>query len=77
MASLLPEIPLELMNPRQKYALINYLVGLGLPSRITRQVLEQWGAALFVDVTAGDYELLNAHLRTSPGPNAPVAGAGS
>lgn len=76
MASLLPDIPLEFLNPARKYALINYLVGLGLPARISRQVLEQWGTALNVDVTAGDYDLLNAHLRTSPGPNAPLAGTG-
>lgn len=67
MASLLPEIPIELMNPRQKYALINFLVGLGLPARISRQALEQWGAAVGVELTSGDYDLLNNHLKTVPG----------
>lgn len=66
MASVLPEIPLQLMNPRQKYALINYLVELGLPARISRHVLEQWGAAVGVELSSGDYDLLNNHLKTSP-----------
>lgn len=68
MASLLPEIPVEYMNPARKYALINYLVGLGLPARISRLVLDQWAKALNVDVTAGDYDLLNNHLQTVKGP---------
>lgn len=66
MASLLPEIPVEFMIPAQKYALMNYLVGLGLPARIMRQVLQQWGQALGVEITAGDYQLLDNHLRTTP-----------
>lgn len=68
MASLLPEIPLELMNPARKYALINFLVELGLPARISRLTLDQWAKSLNVEVSAGDYELLNNHLRTVPGP---------
>lgn len=68
MASVLPEIPVQYMNPRMKYALINYLVQLGLPARISRLALDQWAKALGVEVTAGDYDLLNQHLQTVPGP---------
>lgn len=68
MSSLLPEIPIQYMNPSMKYALINYLVGLGLPARISRLALDQWGQALNVKISAGDYDLLNNHLVTSPGP---------
>jgi len=71
MASLLPEIPLEFMNPRQKYALMNFLVDLGLPARVLKLALQQWGEALGVDITAGDYQLLDNHLRTgAPAPGA-------
>lgn len=66
MASLLPEIPLEFMNPRQKYALMNYLVKLGLPQRISRQVLAEWGIAMAVDITSTDYDLLNSHSLVLP-----------
>ena len=66
MASPLPSIPVEFLNPRQKYALMNYLVDLGLPARIMKQVLQSWGESLGVDITAGDYQLLDNHLRTGP-----------
>lgn len=71
MASLVPQIPLEYMDPRMKYPLINFLVNLGLPARISRQALQQWGESLHVDISSGDYDLLNNHLRTVPGPGAP------
>lgn len=67
-SSLLPEIPIQYMNPSMKYALINYLVELGLPARISRLALDQWAKSLNVEVSAGDYDLLNNHLRTVPGP---------
>jgi hypothetical protein len=63
-ASVLPSIPVEFLNPRKKYALMNYLVNLGLPARITKQVLQHWGDAMGVDLDAGDYQLLDNHLRT-------------
>lgn len=67
MASTLPEIPARFMDPNMKYALMNYLVQLGLPARFMRLVLDQWGATLGVTIDAGDYALLNNHLRTVPG----------
>lgn len=68
MASLLPNIPARFMDPSMKYALINWLVDAALPSRVTRQVLQQWGEHLLVDISSGDYALLNNHLRTVPVP---------
>lgn len=68
MASPLTSIPLEFMNPRQKYALMNYLVNLGLPQRISRQVLAAWGEAMGVSITSTDYDLLNNHSLITPGP---------
>lgn len=70
MASLLPEIPLWLMDPRQKYPLMNWLVQLGLPSRVRRDVLAQWGSAMGVDISATDYNLLDRRMVTSPAPPA-------
>lgn len=64
MSSLLPDIPLEYMNPARKYALMNYLVDLGLPARIMRTVLQQWGESLNVTIDPGDYALLQNHFRT-------------
>jgi len=66
-ASSLTEIPLQFMNPSQKYVLMNYLVNLGLPNRITRQILTDWGAALGVEITSTDYDLLNSHSLITPG----------
>lgn len=66
MSSLLPNIPSHFMRPDQKYQLINWLVELSLPARVTRSVLQQWGEAMFVDVSAGDFALLDNHLRTVP-----------
>lgn len=71
MASLLPNIPLEYMNPRQKYALMNYLVRSNLPARVARQVLQEWGNALFVEITSTDYDLLNNHSLVTPVPPEP------
>jgi hypothetical protein len=64
MSSLLPEIPLEYMNPAKKYALMNYLVTLGLPARIARTVLQQWGESLNVELDPSDYQLLQNHFKT-------------
>lgn len=64
MASLLEQIPVELMNPAKKYALMNYLVNLGLPARISRRVLQQWGEALNVTLDSSDYQLLQNHFKT-------------
>ena len=66
MASLLPSIPLEFLRPDKKYPLMNWLVQLGLPNRITRQVLDQWGEEMGVAITATDYDLLNQHSLITP-----------
>lgn len=65
MASPLPEIPLEFMNPRMKYALMNWLVRGGYPARISLQVLGHWGEAMGVEITSTDYELMIQHRLTS------------
>jgi hypothetical protein len=64
-ASPLPNIPVEFFNPLRKYELMNFLVGLGLPARVEREILQHWGEALGVVITAGDYQLLDNHLRTT------------
>jgi hypothetical protein len=64
MASSLPDIPIEFMNPNKKYALMNYLVELGLPARIARGILQEWAASLNVQVDPSDYQLLQNHFKT-------------
>jgi hypothetical protein len=66
-ASPLPNIPVELMNPRQKYTLIFFLEGLTLPPHIARGILQAWGEAVGVELTAGDYQLLDHRLGRTPG----------
>jgi len=67
MAGMLPDVPLVFFNSRMKYALINWIANQGLPARIGRQILQQWGEAVGVEVTAGDYQLIDSHLRTVAG----------
>lgn len=66
MADVVPQIPLEFLNPRQKYALINWVVDLGLPARIGRGILQQWALAVGVDMSPGDYALIDNKLKTAP-----------
>lgn len=68
MASILPDIPIEFMNPGKKYALMNYLVTLGLPARISRTILQQWGESLNVTLDPSDYALLQNHFQTVKAP---------
>ncbi len=59
MASTASEIPIELMRPDAKYRVIEWIRGLGLPSRFARKLLQDWGAAVLVDLDATDYELVS------------------
>lgn len=68
MANAIPDIPLEFMNPAKKYALMNWMLDLGLPQRIARGLLEQWAKSLDVELDASDYALINARLKTVPAP---------
>jgi len=63
MASQVPEIPIEFMSPDKKYALMNWLVGLGLPARIARGVLQQWGEALNVTIDPSDYQIVQQKFK--------------
>ena len=63
MASLVSEIPLQFMNPRAKFDLINWIAVQGFPARIGRRILQQWAAALSVDVYPSDYQLIETHFR--------------
>jgi hypothetical protein len=62
--SLLREIPLRFWDSRMKYALMNYLVNLGLPARIARGVLQSWGEAMGVEITSSDYQMIEQHRIT-------------
>ncbi|MGH9487148.1 MAG: hypothetical protein ACRD04_06100 [Terriglobales bacterium] len=67
MASLVPNVPLRFMLPSQKYALMNWLSKqLGLPGRISAQVLGQWGETLGVEISTTDYDLVRNHMIVTP-----------
>lgn len=53
-----PQFPLELLAADKKFAAIDYIRGLGLPSRFKRKLLQDWGVAVGVDLDATAYELV-------------------
>lgn len=62
MSSSAPDIPLQFMRPEMKYAVMNWLVTLGLPARITHGVLQNWGEAMGVEISPSDYAMIDKHL---------------
>lgn len=66
MASPIPELPLGLLVPDAKYRVIVYLVNLGIPARVGRSILQQWGETVGVDIDPSDYAMIDNRL--SPGP---------
>jgi hypothetical protein len=58
MASTAPSIPIELMRTDKKFAVIEFIKGLKLPSRFARTMLQDWGTAVGVDLNSTDYELV-------------------
>lgn len=67
MASLVSTIPLQFMDPKAKFALINWIAEQGFPARIGRDILQQWAAALSVTVYPSDYQLIDTHFRLTKG----------
>ena len=59
MASTAPSLPIELMRSDAKYRVIEYIRGLKLPSRFARGMLQEWGAAVGVDLNGTDYDLVS------------------
>ncbi len=59
MASTAPSLPIELMRSDAKYKVIEYIRGLNLPSRFARGMLQDWGAAVNVDLNGTDYDLVS------------------
>lgn len=58
MASLATHIPLELMRADRKLTVIEFIRDLGLHARIARQMLQDWGDAVNLDLNGTDYELV-------------------
>lgn len=67
MASLAPTIPLEFMDPKQKFGLISWIADQGFPARIGRRILQEWSEALHVPVYPSDYQLVQDHFRLVKG----------
>lgn len=58
MSSPVPDIPARFIDPRMKYPLMQWLVSLGLPARVTRGVLQHWGVTVGVAITPVDYQMI-------------------
>jgi hypothetical protein len=56
MESLVDQIPVELMQPWQKAAVIEYIRATSLPSRFRRRLLQDWAQAVGVELQGADYE---------------------
>jgi hypothetical protein len=55
----LPQVPAEFLRPDQKYPLMVWMAEMGLPARMARQILQQWGESLGVEITGTDYDLVS------------------
>jgi len=60
MASTAPYLPIELMRSDAKYRAIEYIRGLSLPSRFARKTLQDWAAAVGVELNGTDYDLVSS-----------------
>jgi len=56
MASLAEEIPRELLQASRKAAVIEWIRATALPSRFKRRLLQDWAAAVGVELEGADYE---------------------
>jgi len=56
MASLAEQIPRELLSRDRKAAVIEWIRATSLPSRFKRRLLQDWGAAVGVELEGADYE---------------------
>jgi len=60
MGSLAGEIPAQLLAPDRKQAVIEWVRDLHVPARFKRRLLQDWGAAVNVDLSGPDYEAVTA-----------------
>jgi hypothetical protein len=60
MSSLASEIPAALMSADRKASVIEWIRDLHVPARFKRRLLQDWGAAVNVDLSGPDYEAVTA-----------------
>jgi len=73
--SLAEQIPRELMQPWRKAAVIEWIRATSLPSRFQRKLLQEWGAAVGVELEGTDYEqVAEPHGVQGGTPNPPGQG---
>jgi hypothetical protein len=60
MSDLTDTLPPELLAADRKRAVLEYLHELSLPARFKRKLLQDWGAAVGVDLAGTDYEAVTA-----------------
>lgn len=56
MATTSGQIPVELLHADRKAAVIEWIRATSLPSRFRRKLLQDWGAAVGVELEGADYE---------------------
>jgi len=55
-ATLAEQIPPALMHPERKAAVMEWIRATSLPSRFKRRLLQDWAAAVGVELEGTDYE---------------------
>jgi len=56
MASLADQIPVELLHAERKAAVLEWIRATAYPSRFKRRLLQDWSAAVGVELEGADYE---------------------
>jgi hypothetical protein len=68
MGNIAVHLPAELLDPRAKFRVIEYIRELRLPSRFRRKLLQDWSTHTGGEVGAADYDAVTAPR--SPGEGA-------
>ncbi len=57
------QLPRELLRAERKAAVIEYIRGTSLPSRFKRRLLQDWAAAVGVELEGPDYEAVTERVK--------------
>lgn len=59
MASTAPDIPIQYLRSDAKFAVIDWINSLKLPQRFARKLLQDWGAAVGVELDTTAYQMVS------------------
>jgi len=60
MSGIADQLPRELMHAERKAAVIEWIRATSLPSRFKRRLLQDWAAAVGVELEGADYEAVTS-----------------